>query len=121
MKSLNKKGNLNKSKHVLVENKLKLQIFDSSLFIGQTYFLNDGLQLYLIFQLLFYTLKTLKNSEKVISSKSKGLLTKKLTTPFTADNSLSATIKWHEDSTFCLIFKGSCLKQKTQLMLLIIE
>ena len=25
---------------------------------------------------------------------------------------ISPTIKWHEDSNFCLVFKGSCLKQK---------
>ena len=48
------------------------------------------------------------------------MLTKKLTTPF-VDNSLSPTIKWYEDSKFRLIFKGSCLKQKIQLMHLVIE
>ena len=45
--------------------------------------------------------------------KSKCLLTKKLTTPTTNDNSLSPSIKWYEDSNFCLSFKGSCIKQKT--------
>ena len=30
----------------------------------------------------------------------------KLTTPFTTNNSLSPTIKWHEDSKFCLVFKN---------------
>ena len=34
------------------------------------------------------------------------------TTSFITDNSLSPTTKWNEDSKFCLIFKGSCLKQK---------
>ena len=48
--SLNKKVTSNKSKHLLVENELKkLQTFNSSLFIGQNYFFNDGTQLYLIF------------------------------------------------------------------------
>ena len=28
------------------------------------------------------------------------------------DNSLSPSIKWYEDSNFCLIFKRNCLKQK---------
>ena len=38
----------------------------------------------------------------------------KLTTATTAtDNSLSPSIKWYENSNFYLIFKGSCLKQKT--------
>ena len=28
------------------------------------------------------------------------------------DNGLSPTNKWHKDSNFCLIFKGSSLKQR---------
>ena len=90
----------------------KLQTYDSIPFIGQSYFFNDGAQLYLIFQPLCYTFKTLSNSKKVISWKSKVFLTKKLTTLFTADNILSPTIEWHENSKFCLVFKGSYLKQK---------
>ena len=38
--------------------------------------------------------------------------TEKLTTATTTDNSLSPTIKWHENSKFCLIFKLICFKQK---------
>ena len=50
LKNLNKEVTSNKFKNVLVENKFKkLQIFDSSLCIGQSYFLNDEAQLYLIF------------------------------------------------------------------------
>ena len=44
----------------------KLQTCDSSLFISQSYFFNNGAQLYLIFQMLYYTLKRLGNTEKVI-------------------------------------------------------
>ena len=40
------------------------------------------------------------------------MLTEKLTTPFTTFNSLSPKIKWHDNSKFCLVFKGNCLKQK---------
>ena len=36
----------------------KLQIFDSSLFIGQSYFNNDGAQLYLILQPIYNTIST---------------------------------------------------------------
>ena len=75
-------------------------------------FFSDGVQFYLIFPPLCYTLKTLSNSENLTSWKSKGLSTEKLTSPFTTANSCSPTIKWHEDSKFCLIFKVSCLKQK---------
>ena len=82
-----------KSNNVLVENKFKKSdTFDLSLFIDQSYFFNDGVQIYFIFQPLCYTLKRLSNNEKVILWKSKGLSTKKFTTFFT-DNSLSPTIK----------------------------
>ena len=30
----------------------------------------------------------------------------------TTENSLSPTIKWYDNSKFCLVFKGSCSKQK---------
>ena len=46
---------------------VKLQTYDISLFVGQSYFNNDGAQLYLIFQSLCYTLKRVSNTEKVIS------------------------------------------------------
>ena len=52
---------------------IKLQTFDSNLFIGQSYFNNDGAQLYLILQPLYYTLKKLGDTERVVSWKSKGL------------------------------------------------
>ena len=61
--------------------------------------------------MLYYTLERLGDTEKNISRKSNGLLTKKLTTFTTTNNSLSPSIKWYGDSHFCLIFKGSCLKQ----------
>ena len=51
LKNLNKKVTSNKTKNLLVENDLKeLQTFESSLFIGRTYFNNDRAQLFLIFQ-----------------------------------------------------------------------
>ena len=58
------------------------------------------------------------NWEKVVSWKSKDLSTENLTTPTTTDDSISPSIKWYKNSNFCSIFKGSCLKQKTELLLL---
>ena len=55
---------------------------------------NDRAQLYQILQPLYCTLKRLGD------------------TPTTTDNCLSPSIKWYRDSNCCLIFKGSCLKQK---------
>ena len=64
-----------------LQNKIeKLQICDSTLFIGSSHFFNDGAQLYLIFQPLYYTLKRLGDTEKIVSWKSKGLLAEKLIT-----------------------------------------
>ena len=71
------------------------------------------MQLYLIFEVLYYTLKRLGNTEKVVSWKSKGLPTENFIPSTTTDNSLSPTITWHANSNFCLVFKGRCLKQKS--------
>ena len=63
-----KKVTSNKTKHVLVENEFKkLQTFDSNLFISESYFNNNGAQVYLILQSLYYTLKRLEDTEKVVS------------------------------------------------------
>ena len=78
----------------------------------QSYFNNDRAQLYLILQPLYYTLKRLGDTQNVLSWKPKGLSAEKLTASTTTDNSLSLSIKWYEKSNFCLIFKGSCLKQE---------
>ena len=51
------------------------------------------------------------DTEKVVSWKSEGLTARKLTNATTTDNSLSPAIKWYKNSNFCLIYKGSCLKQ----------
>ena len=93
-KNVNKNATSNMRKHLIVENELKkLKTFDSSLFIGQIYFNNDGAQFYLMFELLYYTLKRLGDTEKIVLWKSNGLSGKKLATPTTTDNSLSPTIK----------------------------
>ena len=75
-------------------------MFDSSLFIGQSYFNNDRAQLYLIPKRLHYTLKRLCDTEKVISWKSKDLPVKEIITSTTTDNSLCPLIRWHENSIF---------------------
>ena len=82
-----------------------MQRFDSSLFISQSYINNDGSQLYLILQLLYYALKRLGDAEKVVSWKSKGLSVEKRTAPTTTENSLSPLIKWCKNSNFYLTFK----------------
>ena len=51
LSGLNKKITSNKTKHLLVENKLKkLEKFDAAFFRGKNYFEEDGKQNYLVFQ-----------------------------------------------------------------------
>ena len=76
---------------------VKLETYDLSLFIGQSYFNNEGSPNYVIFQPPYCTLKALSNIEKVVSWKSKGLSDEKLTTPTTAGNSLCPSINWYEN------------------------
>ena len=71
---------------------VKLETLDLSIFFGQSYFVNDGAQLYLIFQRFYCTLKRLGDTEKVVSSKSKDFLAEKLTTPITTENILSRSV-----------------------------
>ena len=60
---------------MLVESELKkLQTFDSSLFIGQSYFNKDGAQIHLIFQPIRKTIITFSGLKDTISDwESKGL------------------------------------------------
>ena len=51
-----------------------------------------------MFQPLYYTLKKLDNTEKIISWKSEDLLTDKLTTSTTTNDSLSPSIKRYRNS-----------------------
>ena len=109
LKNLNKKVTSNKSKHLLVENELKklqdkiekLQTYDPSLFIGQSYFLmiecnfTQHFKCFILNALLHHTIKRLGNTEKIVSCKSKGLSAEKLATPTTTDKSLSLSIEWY--------------------------
>ena len=63
-------------------------------------------------QMLYYTLNRQGDNGKIVSCKSKGLSAEKRTAPTTNNNSLFPSIKWYKNSIFCLVFKGSCLKQK---------
>ena len=70
--NFNKRINSNNTKHLLVENEFeKLQ---TCIFIGQSYFNNDGEKLYLIFQPIYKTITTFSGLQDAISEwESKGL------------------------------------------------
>ena len=64
--------------YLLKMNFKKLQLFDSSLFIGQSYFNNDGAQLYLLFPPIYKPITTFPGLRDTISEwKSKGLSNEK--------------------------------------------
>ena len=60
---------------------------------------------------IYYTLKKPGDTEKIVQWKSKGLSAEKRITPATAENILFPSIKWYENSNFCLVFKESYFKQ----------
>ena len=111
LSSLNRKITANKSKHLLAENELnKLKTFDSSYFIGKSYFEEDGVQHYLVFQSITWYFKVIGNSNIVSSRKSKGLSAGTIKPPTTSDNSLASTLSYSATKTK-LKFTGNCLKQ----------
>ena len=88
-----------------------MQIFDSSSFIGQSYFNNDGGQFYLIFQPIYKTITALSGLPDTISGcESKRLSNEKSLPPFTSNKSLSPKLVWMSNSRIWLEFKGSWLK-----------
>ena len=57
-----------------LDKKIKLQTYDSSLFIGQSYFINDGSHNFLIFQQNFSTFTIIAGlTETIVAWKSKRL------------------------------------------------
>ena len=114
LKISNRKITWNKTKYVLVKNEFKkLETFDSSLFIGQSYFNNDGVQLYLIFQPIYKTITTFSSLKDTFSEwESKELSNEKFTCPCIANVSVSPKRVWMNNTKIRLKFKGSCLKQE---------
>ena len=81
IKALATKAELNTEQNEIV----KLQTYDLSLFIGQSYFNNDGSQNYLIFQPIYKTITTFSGLTDTISKwESKVLSNEKITCPYTA-------------------------------------
>ena len=82
LSSLNRKITSNKSKHLLVENKLKeLETFDWIYIIGKVSFGEDGTQNYLVFQPMrryFKTIAGVGNVVAFITGNLKDCLTKEL-------------------------------------------
>ena len=88
----------------------KLKAFDSSYFIGKSYFEEDGTQNYSVFQPISRYFKIVTNTDYVSSWKSKGLSDESVTPPTTSDNSLTPALSYY-GFKIRLKFIGSCLKQ----------
>ena len=113
--SFNRKITENKTKHLLVQNNIKkLQTFDSSYFKGKIYFEEDGVQNYLVFQLIRRYFKTLANTKYISSWKSKGLSDETIKHYATSDNSLTPLIDYYGSKVRVKFNKG-CLKQSNNL------
>ena len=96
---------------MLVENELKkLKTFDSSHFIGNSHFEEDGTQKVLVFQPLNKYFKVIANTDYVSSWKSKGLSAETIKPSTTSDNSLTPAVSYYGTKT-SVKFTGSYLKQ----------
>ena len=113
LKNINKKLTSNKTKHLRVENELKvLQTLDSSLFNGQSYFNNDKAQFFLTFQPIYKIITTFSGLSGTISEwGSKGLLNEKIKSHYTVNKSRSPKLVWMNNSRIKLEFNRSCWKQ----------
>ena len=107
LNNLNKKVASNKTKHALAENELnKLQIFNSILFIGVSYFNDDGAQRHLILyfkKTRWYWKSCIMDMWRLVSRKIHYSLLLIIIVFLHQLNSSKIQI-------FVLIFKGSCFK-----------
>ena len=115
--SLNRKITTNKSKHLLVENKLKkLKTFDSSYFIGKIHFEEYGTQNYLVFQPIYRYFKQIAgvvNGNCTYYWQSKGLSDlSSINYVRTYNHSITPNLDYYGTKTR-VEFNGSCLKQNS--------
>ena len=112
LSSLNRKITKNKSKHLLVENKLnKLKTFDSGYFIGKSHFGEDGTQNYLVFQPMYIYFMLITNTWYILWWQSKGLSNENFDSPNT---NFSPSIDY-VGNKIRVKFNGSCLKQSNKI------
>ena len=84
--------------YLLKKNK-KIHTFDSSLFIGQSYFHNDGAERYLIFQPIYKTITKFSGLKDTISGwESKGLSNEIFTCTYVENVSVCPKVIWMNNS-----------------------
>ena len=114
LSSLNRKITSNKTKLLLIENKLKkLKTFDSIYFRGKSHFEVDGKQNYLVFQPMYRYFKrviSVGTSNYIYFWKSKGLSDEYITAPTTRDYEINPQLSCFGTKTR-VEFRRSCLEQ----------
>ena len=114
LSSLNRKITSNKTKHLHVENEYKkLKIFDSSYFIGKSYFEEDGTQNNLVFLSMYRYFKRIagvRNGKYVYYWQSKGLSDERINSITASNYSVTPFLDYYGTKTR-VEFSGSCLKQ----------
>ena len=110
LKSFNQKNNSNKTKHLLVEKEINRLKKISKEYIAVKYLSEEnGIQNYLVFQLMSKYLKVPNNKNYVLECKSKGISAESVKTPATVNNILNPLLEY--DNKLKLKFNRSCLKQ----------
>ena len=103
-----------KTKHLLVENKLKkLQKFDAAYFRGKSHFEEDGMQYYLVFQPMYKYFKRIAgvgSGNYIYFLKSKGLSDERLDSITAYNHKTTPELNFYGTKTR-VEFNGSCLKQ----------
>ena len=95
-------------------NESELKTFDSGYFIGKSYFEEDGIQNYLVFQPIYRYFKVFSVTqypEYVSEWKSKGLSRESFKAIYTSDNSVNPTLNYY-GTKIRVKFIGDCLKQQ---------
>ena len=103
-----------KTKHLLVENKLKkLQKFDAAYFRGKSHFEEDDMQYYLVFQPMYKYFKRIAgvgSGNYIYFLKSKGLSDERLDSITAYNHKTTPELNFYGTKTR-VEFNGSCLKQ----------
>ena len=90
---------------------MNIYLFDSSLFIGQSYFSYDGSQNYLVFQPFYNYFRKIGNKDNISAWKSKGLSEESIKPPTTPNNSPTPSLHFINDKVR-VKFEGGCLIQE---------
>ena len=88
----------------------KLKTFDSSYFIGNSHFEENGTQIYLVFQLINKCFKVITNTKYISSWKSKELSAESIKPPTTSDKSITPALSYYGTKAK-VKFTRSCLRQ----------